>query len=234
MQAGTLFLIPVDLGFFNYESLFPEVNKSLILKINFFVVENLRSARRFLKKVDKSIDIDKLQFLEIEKKRKNDYAKALEYLKNGGDVGVISEAGCTAVADPGSGLVFQAHQQKIAVKPLVGPSSILLALMASGLNGQNFAFNGYLPVNKNERIKALKDLERKSSSIRQSQIFMETPYRNNSILEDALQHLNPSTMLCIAADISLETEFIQTKTIKAWKNKKPDLHKRPAIFIIQN
>lgn len=231
---ASLYLIPVTLG----ESsplgrVLPIENQYITLKIKHFIVEDVRSARRFLKKVDKSINIDELTFFIMNKHTQpTEISSFLQPLKSGFDMGIISEAGCPAIADPGADVVRIAQEAGYTVIPLVGPSSILLSLMASGFNGQNFAFSGYLPIQTNERSKALKKLENRIYSEDQTQLFIETPYRNLKMLDDILQHCQANTKLCIAADISLESEFIQTKTVRAWKKQKPDIDKRPCIFLL--
>jgi 16S rRNA (cytidine1402-2'-O)-methyltransferase len=209
--------------------------KQLLSELSYFVVENLRSARRFIKSIDKSIDIDKLQFLEMHKHADiQESMVALQWLRNGRDVGVISDAGLPGIADPGNHLILQAHQEGISVIPHAGPSSMLLGLVASGLNGQRFMFHGYLPVNNHERNRSLKDVEAQSKRQQASQILMETPYRNMNFLRSLLSTLNGNTWLCIACDISAPTAFIKTLRIKDWRNEeKPDLHKKPAVFVIQ-
>ena len=231
---GKLYLIPITLGESSIESVIPiDVIKKTI-SIKHFIVENIRTTRRYLRILDKNFPIDDTVFMEL---NKHTSATQIEtYLKpilSGNDIGVISEAGVPGVADPGAAIVEMAHKNNIQVIPFVGPSSILMAVMASGLNGQNFAFNGYIPVKSQDRIKHLKFLEKKSIQEQQSQLFIETPYRNNSMLDDILKACLPHTKLCIATDITLATEYIKTDTIKNWRNKIPDIKKRPSIFIIQ-
>ena len=230
-----LFLIPNVLSDGDWQNVLPVNVLPVLTNTRFFIVENIRTARRFMKQVNKDIDIDRLTFFELNKHtHPNEIPSFLRPLENGEDVAVISEAGCPGVADPGADIVKLAHQKGIAVVPLVGPSSILLALMASGLNGQNFAFNGYLPVQSNERMRAINSLEKKVRNEHQTQIFIETPYRNNQLIADLLKTCSPSTLLCIAANITGENEFIATKSIGKWKKSVPDLHKQPAIFLIGN
>jgi 16S rRNA (cytidine1402-2'-O)-methyltransferase len=196
-------------------------------------VENIRTARRFLKQVNKEINIDQLTFFELNKyTNQNELPAFLKPLEQGDNVAVISEAGCPGIADPGAEVVKIAHQKGYKVVPLVGPSSIVLALMASGLNGQNFAFNGYLPVRANERTRAISNLEKLVKNNRQTQIFIETPYRNNQLITEVLKTCSPSTLLCIAANLTGENEFIATKSVSRWKGNVPDLHKQPAIFLL--
>ena len=212
----------------------PDGNTPIIRKLKVFIVENIRTARRFLKQVDSNIIIDELQFFELNQHTDlNHINKYLEPLLKGEDVGIISEAGCPAIADPGADIVALAQAQKIKVVPLVGPSSILLSLMASGFNGQSFAFHGYLPIEKGQRVDKLKQLERRIYSEQQTQLFIETPYRNRQMVDELLKSLQPQTKLCIAVDITSDTEDIRTKTISEWKKSViPELHKRPCIFLI--
>ena len=225
-----LYLIPVTLGDTSIESVLPSYNKEIILGIRHFIVEDLRSARRFLKKVERSIDIDSLQFYPLNKHTTPDEISGyLNPLIKGESMGVISEAGCPAVADPGADVVAIAQRKNLKVVPLVGPSSIILSVMGSGFNGQSFAFHGYLPVDGGERAKKIKQLEQRVYSENQTQLFIETPYRNNKMVEDILQNCRPSTKLCIAANITCEDEYIKTKTVKEWKGKVPDLAKKPKI-----
>jgi len=233
-MSAKLYLVPITLGESKIESVIPQTVIDETIKIRHFIVENIRTTRRYLRTLDKSFPIDDTQFFELNKHTKPEQIMSyLAPLKEGFNVGVVSEAGVPGVADPGAAVVELAHQSKIQVVPFVGPSSILMSVMASGLNGQNFAFNGYLPVKSGERVKHLKHLEKRSIQERQSQLFIETPYRNNHMIDDMVNHLNHSTKLCIACDITLESEFIKTDTIQNWKKNKPDIKKRPAIFIIQ-
>ncbi len=228
-----LYLIPVTLGDTSIESVLPSYNKDVILSIKHFIVEDLRSARRFLKKVDRNIDIDTLQFYPLNKHTSpNDISGYLSPLEAGNSIGVISEAGCPAVADPGADVVSIAQRKGLKVVPLVGPSSIILAVMGSGFNGQSFAFHGYLPVDSAERVKKLKQLEQRVYNEKQTQLFIETPYRNNKMIEDILANCKPQTLLCIAANITCEDEYIVTKSVKDWKGKTPDLAKKPCIFLL--
>jgi 16S rRNA (cytidine1402-2'-O)-methyltransferase len=228
-----LYLIPTTLGDTAIEKVLPAYNKEIILGIKHFIVEEVRTARRFLKQVDKGINIDALQFYPMGKHADAAlFSSYLAPLRAGEDVGVISEAGCPAVADPGADIVAIAQREGLKVVPLVGPSSILLAVMGSGFNGQSFAFVGYLPIKPDERIKALKRLEGRAQSESQSQIFIETPYRNMKMLQDICAHCSPNTRLCVAADITLPTEYIRTQRVKDWKRSLPELDKRPCIFIL--
>lgn len=229
-----LYLIPVLLGDTSVESVLPPYNKEVILGIHHFVVEDVRSARRFLKKVDQAIDIDSLTFYPLNKHTSpDDIAGYLNPLVHGESMGVISEAGCPAVADPGADVVAIAQKKGLRVVPLVGPSSIILSVMASGFNGQSFAFHGYLPIEAGERSKKLKMLETRIYNEHQTQLFIETPYRNGKMIDDILHNCRPQTKLCIAAGITCADEYIRTKTIKEWKGERiPDLSKTPCIFLL--
>jgi 16S rRNA (cytidine1402-2'-O)-methyltransferase len=232
-MTGTIYLIPTVLGETSATTVIPAEVIEITERIEVFMVENLRTARRWLKKLNKARNIDALTFFELNKDTKaEEIQEFLAPVLEGKDAGIISEAGCPGIADPGSDVVKIAHQKNIPVRPLVGPSSILLALISSGLNGQNFAFSGYLPVKEPDRGKKIKILEGRSAIENQSQIFMETPYRNQKLLDEILSLCNKNTRLCIAADITCETEFIRTKTIGEWKQQIPDINKRPAIFIL--
>ncbi len=228
-----LYLIPTSLGESSFDRILPAFNSNVINELRYYIVEDVRTARRFLKKVNQAIDIDSLTFFILNQHTSpEEISRFINPMLEGNDMGIISEAGCPAIADPGADVVAIAQQKNFRVVPLVGPSSILLSLMASGFNGQSFAFVGYLPIQPAERAKMLRKLESRVYSENQSQIFIETPYRNMKMLEDILQTCQPSTRLCIAADITLETEFIKTKTVKEWKTQLPDLNKRPCIFLI--
>ena len=230
MIMGTLYLFPNLLGESGVGEVIPAGVQETIRKTRVFAVEEVKSARRYLKRLDKSIAIDDLTFLELdEHASKSQVASYLAYLEKE-DVGIISEAGCPGVADPGAELAALAHAAGYRVAPLVGPSSILLALIASGCNGQRFSFNGYLPVARAERVKALKAYERESAAEGRTQLFIETPYRNGSLLEDMLATLAPSTMLCIAAELTAPGEFVRTLTVGEWRRAKPALEKRPTVF----
>jgi 16S rRNA (cytidine1402-2'-O)-methyltransferase len=228
-----LFLVPNILSEGEWQNVLPARVFPVLTQTRHFIVENVRTARRFLKQVNREINIDELVFFELNKyTRPPDLPGFLKPLEQDENVAVISEAGCPGVADPGAEIVKLAHQKGYKVVPLVGPSSIVLALMASGLNGQNFAFNGYLPVKGNARSRAISNLETLAIKNRQTQIFIETPYRNNQLISDILKTCSPSTLFCIAANLTGENEFVATKTISQWKGKVPDLHKQPAIFLI--
>lgn len=228
---GKVYLIPSFIDEENLQTI-PAYVLDAVKECQVFFVENERSARRYLKQLWKEMVIDNYEWHTIHKAEqevKDQFKKALQ---RGVTIGIISEAGCPGVADPGQLLVETAHEIGAAVKPFVGPSSILLALMASGMNGQSFQFSGYLPIDTTERIKALKDLEAASAKNNCTQIFIETPYRNNQLTETICKTLKPSTRLCIAADITSGNEYIKTKTIAGWKNSLPDIHKHPAIFLL--
>lgn len=228
-----LYLLPVTLGDTAVEKVLPSYNKEIILGIKHFIVEDIRSARRFLKKVDAGINIDELTFYPLNKHTSpEDISGYLSPLAEGYPMGVISEAGCPAVADPGADVVAIAQRRNMKVVPLVGPSSIILSVMGSGFNGQSFAFHGYLPIDPSERMKRIKELEQRIYTENQTQLFIETPYRNNKMMEDILKACRPQTKLCIAANITCEGEYIRTKTVKEWKGKLPDLAKIPCIFLI--
>ncbi len=231
---GKLYLIPSTLGDSPPLEVLPISIKRAIENIDYYIAENEKTARKFIKAVSASKSQPELHFETLNKF--TDPSELPNYLSpclQGLDVGLLSEAGCPAIADPGANVVRIAHDKKIQVVPLVGPSSILLAMMASGMNGQNFAFNGYLPIDNSERRSVIKKFERRSKETGQSQIFIETPYRNDKLLTELLKVLQPHTQLCIAADISLQTETIYTKSINDWRKVTVDLHKRPTIFIIQ-
>ncbi len=228
-----LYLLPVTLGDTSIESVLPAYNREIILGMRHFIVEDVRSARRFLKKVDKDIDIDTLSFYPLNKHTSpEEISGYLKPLAEGHSMGVISEAGCPAVADPGADVVAIAQQKNLKVVPLVGPSSIILSVMASGFNGQSFAFHGYLPIEPGERAKMLKLLEQRIYSENQTQLFIETPYRNNKMTEEILRTCRPQTKMCIAANLTCEGEYIKTRTVKEWKGKVPDLSKIPCIFLL--
>lgn len=230
---GKLYLIPTTLGEMIPDDVLPQTIKRSIDFIDHYIVENEKTARRFIKSVNPEKKQPSLQISLLNKRtEESELSEFIKPIFDGYNIGLMSEAGCPGVADPGAAIVKIAHEKGIQVVPLVGPSSILLAMMASGMNGQSFAFNGYLPIEKGEKKKALKDFERLSQEKNQSQLFIETPYRNNKLIEDLLQILNGNTHLCIACDITLPTEFIKTKTVNDWKKQKVDFHNRPCIFII--
>ncbi|WP_291864291.1 SAM-dependent methyltransferase [Maribacter sp.] len=231
---GKLYLIPTTLGNNEPLEVLPISIKQTIESVNHYIVENEKTARHFIKKINprksqQSLEINLLnKFTEA-----HEIPSFLDPCLNGINVGILSEAGCPGIADPGADVVKIAHEKNIQVVPLVGPSSILLALMASGFNGQNFAFNGYLPIDSSDKKKIIKTLEKKSRELKQSQIFIETPYRNDKMLQELTKTLADNSYICVACDITLPTEFIATKKVSDWKKTKVDLHKRPTIFIIQ-
>ncbi len=231
---GKLYLIPTRLGDNAPLEVLPISIKRIIENVDYYIVENEKTARRFIKKISSGKSQASLKINILNKfTEETELPDYLNPCLDGKNVGLLSEAGCPAIADPGAEIVKIAHQKEIHVVPLVGPSSILLALMSSGMNGQSFAFNGYLPIEKSKRKSALKQLERLSFEKKQTQIFIETPYRNNKMLEDICVSLNVHTRVCVACDITLPTEYIKTQTVKEWKHTTVDLHKRPSIFIIQ-
>lgn len=228
-----LYLLPVTLGDTSIEKVIPAYNREIISSIRHFIVEDVRSARRFLKKVDKDIEIEELSFYPLNKHTSpEEVADYLQPLLQGHAMGVISEAGCPAIADPGADVVAIAQRKNLKVIPLVGPSSIILSVMGSGFNGQSFAFHGYLPIEQAERTKRIKELEQRVYAECQTQLFIETPYRNQRMLEDILKICKPQTKLCIAANITCEGEFIKNKSIAEWRKHLPDLSKKPCIFLI--
>ena len=228
-----LYLLPVTLGDTELNTVLPAYNIEIIQGIKHFIVEDVRSARRFLKKVDREFDIDSLSFYPLNKHTSaEDISGCLEPLLAGQSMGVISEAGCPAVADPGADVVAIAQRKNLKVVPLVGPSSIILSVMGSGFNGQSFAFHGYLPIEPGERVKRIKQLEQRIYSENQTQLFIETPYRNHKMVDDLLQNCRPQTKLCIAANLTCEGEYIKTRAISEWKGKVPDLSKIPCIFLL--
>lgn len=232
MQAA-LYLIPVTLGDTGHRRVLPEYNRDIVRSIRHFIVENVRTARRFLKKADPAIVIDELTFYELNKHTASDaVAGYLTPLAKDEPVGVISEAGCPAIADPGADVVAIAQRKGYKVIPLVGPSSILLSVMASGFNGQSFAFHGYLPIDAAQRTATIKKLEERVYTENQTQLFIETPYRNGKLLEELIRTCRPSTRLCIASNVTCADEFICTRPVKEWNGHMPDLDKKPTIFLI--
>ena len=227
-------MVPNHLGNEDTALTIPAEVATMTCRLRFFIVENLRTARRYLRLLDPQMDIDNSTFFVLDKHTgPKEYSTFLEPAKKGHDIGIISEAGCPGIADPGAEIAKLAHQNNIQVVPFVGPSSILMALMASGMNGQSFAFNGYLPIDKSERSGAIKQLETKSSKEKQTQLFIEAPYRNNAMAQDILKHCRPDTLLCIACNISMPDEYVVTRPVSAWKGKLPELHKKPTMFLIQ-
>ena len=230
---GILYLIPNTLGQSNIDNVLPSYNISVAKNLRHFIVENVRSARRFLKMLDRDIVIGDLSFYELNRHTPPDrIAELLLPIYEGHSIGIISEAGCPAIADPGADVVAIAQRKNIRVVPLVGASSIILSLMASGFNGQSFAFVGYLPIDKKARIQRLKQLESRASSERQTQIFIETPYRNNQLVQDMVATLKPDTLLCIASELTTDTESVKTLPIAEWAKQQIDINKRNTIFLI--
>ncbi len=231
--TGTLYLIPTSLGSEDLGLFWPSKNTDFINSLNAFIVENIRTARRFLKTVGYSKSFDDVRFFLLNKHSNPlDVETFLQLCLEGTNTGLLSEAGCPCIADPGQVVVKKAHESGIRVMPLVGPSSIILALMGSGFNGQNFSFVGYLPIDKAERVKKIKLLESNATSNNQTQVFMETPFRNNQLIEALVNNLNPETKLCVACDITLPSQFIKTLSVTQWKKQMPDLNKRPSIFLL--
>ena len=229
-MAATVYLIPSLLHEEGLQTI-PSYIIEAVKQCHAFFVEEPRTARRYLKKLDKEIVIDNYEWFTMTNENPN-IDSFREKIKQGQTIGIISEAGCPGIADPGQQLVAVAQQLDIEVNPLVGPNSILLALMASGMNGQQFRFNGYLPIKEHERNKAIKDLETESVKNDCTQIFIETPYRNNQLVDALLNNCQPSTRICIAVDLTSSNEFVKTKTVVEWKTSKPDIHKHPAIFLL--
>jgi 16S rRNA (cytidine1402-2'-O)-methyltransferase len=233
VSAGTLFLIPTTLGNSALATVIPQEVLQRVRALEYFVAENPKTARAYLKQVGTSKPLQELHIATLnEHTRDESVADMAAPLRAGHDVGVMSEAGCPGIADPGAKLVLHAHRHAMRVIPLVGPSSILLALMASGLNGQSFVFHGYLPVADVEREKALRELEKQSRRLKQTQIFIEAPYRNQKLLQSILRACASATLLCVAAEITLATEDIRTMSVAAWNKNPPQLDRRPAVFLL--
>jgi 16S rRNA (cytidine1402-2'-O)-methyltransferase len=234
-SPGTLYLIPLPIASETHDQVLPAYNTTILQQITHFLVEDERTARRFIKKVGHPIALEDIQILPFNKHSPlQDLETCIKPLLSGHDMGILSEAGCPGIADPGAVVVHYAHQQNIPVIPLVGPCSILLALMASGFSGQNFAFHGYLPINKEACQQAIKQLEMHALQNKQTQIFIETPYRNEAMLETLLATCNPQTWLCIGKNITSSDGWIQSHTIKDWKNNKPYLKKIPVVFLLSS
>ncbi len=232
-EKGVLYLIPSPLGQNAPMEVLPLTVRKVIEELTHFIVENEKDARAFIKRISPKKNQSTLKLFPLNKfTLPEEILTYLDPIEEGIAMGVISDAGCPGVADPGAEIVKMAHRKKITIYPLVGPSSILLALMGSGLNGQNFAFNGYLPIDKAKRQKEIKKLEKKSFDFNQSQLFIETPYRNDQMLQDLLKSLDRNTEVCVACDLTLPTQFIKTLSVKEWKKLNLTFHKRPAIFII--
>lgn len=234
MSLGVLYLIPVPLADNAEKASYTLFHQELIHQIDEYIVENEKTARRFLKQAGLKIPQSALKMHDYGKhaREKIDYNRIFKSIKDGKDIGLMSEAGCPGVADPGADVVAEAHKRGIKVVPLVGPSSILMALMASGFSGQKFAFHGYLPIDKTERVRKIKDLESQSSKEKQTQIFMETPFRNNSLFDDLLKNCKRETKICVACNLTASDEQVLTLSVSAWKSRKPDLHKKPTIFLM--
>ena len=232
-KTGTLYLIPNTLGGESIEDIIPQAVREESTALRHFMVENLKSARRLLRKMDHQFPIDDSLFIEMNKRStEQDTIKTLQWLIEGKNVGVISDAGCACVADPGADIVSLAHSQKIAVMPLVGPSSILLSLMGSGFSGQKFSFHGYLPKDRKERIQTLKSYEFVARKKGYTQIFMDTPYRNMNVLEDLLNELADHTQLCIASNVTLHNQRVRSMSVLDWRENAYDLSKSPCVFLI--
>lgn len=231
MSKGTVYLLPITMGEYNMEMTIPAGVQTIMDEVEVFIVENIKTTRRYLRKVNSTYPIDDKEFFVIDKRTSRKELSQFIHNHKDKNIGVMSEAGCPGIADPGADVTEIAHELNLTVKPLVGPSSILLALIASGKNGQNFTFNGYLPKDRSERIKTLKNLERLSRN-NHTQVFMETPFRNNHLIEDILTHCDNSMKLCIASNITLSNEKIKTKTIGDWKKQTPDYHKDYCIFVL--
>ncbi|MDA8640693.1 SAM-dependent methyltransferase [Flavobacteriaceae bacterium] len=232
-EKGVLYLIPSPLGQNAPMEVLPLTVRKVIEELTHFIVENEKDARAFIKRISPKKNQSTLKLFPLNKfTLPEEILTYLDPIEEGITMGVISDAGCPGVADPGAEIVKMAHRKKITIHPLVGPSSILLAIMGSGLNGQNFAFNGYLPIDKAKRQKEIKKLEKKSFDFNQSQLFIETPYRNDQMLQDLLKSLDRNTEVCVACDLTLPTQFIKTLSVKEWKKLNLTFHKRPAIFII--
>lgn len=233
MAIGTLYLIPTTLGESALSSIIPEQVRNIAASLTVYVAENPKTARQYLKQLELATPLQDIEIFTLDKHTKPEQLEQfLQPALAGKNIGLVSEAGCPAVADPGALLVRLAHRKGIKVVPLVGPSSILLALMASGMNGQAFAFHGYLPIQKAERCKRITELEKESTFRNQTQIFIETPYRNQALLEDLVQTCEPGTELCVATDLTLATEKIDTRTAGTWRKGLPDINKKPTIFLL--
>ncbi len=230
-KTGTIYLVPIPITEGALHTLSPEIGEHT-LRLRHYFVENLRTARRFLRALHPEIVIDDISFSEIDKHNGPDMATLRQWLKAGYEIGIMSESGCPGIADPGAEIVAVAQQAGANVIPLTGPNSLILALMASGLNGQSFAFNGYLPVKEPARSQKIKTLEQLSAKENQTQLFIETPYRNNVLLDELLKHCRGNTRICIAQNITAPNAYIKTLTADAWKKNKPTLEKAPAVFLL--
>lgn len=234
MKTGKLYLLPTTLGDFETTSrVIPSFNIEIMHQLDVFIVEQVRTARRFLVKIQHPTPIDEITFLELNKHTKEEEIGAyLDAAFKGKSIGLLSEAGTPCIADPGAAIVKIAQGLKIEVVPLVGPNSIILALMASGFNGQQFAFHGYLPIDKNELVKKIKEMEDSAKRLNQTQIFIETPYRNHQMFEIILKTCEPQTHLCVATDLTLSTESVKAKSVNQWKKEKVDFNKKPTVFLL--
>ena len=232
-KKGKLYLIPTTLGASPLEDIISKGVKDTACEFEYFIVENIRTSRRYLSKLGMNKPIRELEFTTLNKHSLlNKIDELLAPIDKGHNIGLLSEAGCPGIADPGAELVSIAHRRNIDVVPMVGPSSILLALIGSGMNGQNFTFHGYLPKDRRLRIKAMLSLETQLESKDQTHIFIEAPFRNKHLLYDIVNNCKPETLLCIATDLTLDTEFIKTKTIAEWKEDQPKIEKRPTVFLM--
>lgn len=233
-EFGKLYLIPTPLGSFeSNHRVLPDYNKDIIFGLDTFIVEQVRTARRFLSSLKHPLKIDEMEFMELNKHTvESEVYSYLDCVNMGKSVGLLSEAGTPCIADPGALVVRIAHENAIEVVPLVGPNSIILSLMASGFNGQNFAFHGYLPIDKGQLSKKIKDIEQSVYRVDQTQIFIETPYRNNQLISTIISICSPKSKLCVATDLTLPSESIHTYTIAEWKKVKLDFHKKPSVFLI--
>ena len=232
-SPGNLYLIPSMLGESQIPRIIPPFNIQVISKLKYFIVEEIKTARRFLKKVVPEIDFETISFLiNNEHSSGKNISSFIDPILNGEDMGLLSEAGTPCIADPGAEIVRLAHQHQVRVIPLIGPSSLLLSLMASGFNGQNFVFHGYLPIDKVNRIKKIRELEKSVYSNDQTQIFIEAPYRNSQLFQSITEVCSDNTLLCIATDLTMESETIKVQTIRNWKGKNPGIHKKPTTFLL--
>lgn len=235
MNKGKIYLIPTVIADNTIEQTIPSHIRSIATSLDYFLAENIRTARRYLSALKIGKPIESLQFEQLDKNTTHqEVSRLMEPVLRGKSVGILSEAGCPGIADPGALAVSFAHNNGIKVVPLVGPSSMFMALMGSGFNGQSFVFHGYIPIEKGQRAKAIKSMERESTKLDQTQMFMETPYRNNKLLDDLIANCQPNTLLCIARGITGDNELIETKPIKEWKKNKPDLHKIPTVFLLHH
>ena len=233
MKKGQLYLIPNTLGSGNLSEVIPEIVQDIASKLRIFAVENVKNSRRYLRKIDSEFPINNTVFFELNKRTtQQDIMNVLLHLNDGNDIGLMSDAGCPGIADPGSKLIALAHQNNIRVVPLAGPSSIFMSIMASGFSGQTFTFHGYIPKDRKERVERIKRMEKDARNFGSSQVFIETPYRNNHVLEDLLKHLKPDTLLSISSEITCENEFIKSASVSDWKKIHVNFDKRPTVFII--